>query len=68
MSVDVDRMKRLFAKERYNGLLREWYMIKTSSEKNTSTYSEEKKNIDRFLLLNLLESNTKCCIEDIKLL
>lgn len=71
MTADVDNLKTAFAKERYNNLLEDWYMIKTSSSKNKSTYSEKDKNLDRFLLITLLESDNvfcNCCLDNIKLL
>lgn len=71
MSVDVHNLQQAFAKERYNLLLEDWYMIKTSSSKDKTSYTEKDKNLDRFLLINLLESKCvecKCCLEDIKLL
>ena len=69
MSVDVDKLKIDFANERYDNLLEDWYMIKTSPSKDKSYYKAD-KNLDRFLLITLLESRnveSTCCLDNIKL-
>lgn len=62
MSVDVNNLKVAFSKMRYDNLIHDWYMVKTSPTK------KENDVIDKFLLITLLEGSGECCLEDIKLL
>jgi hypothetical protein len=63
MNAVAESLREKLADLRYANLLEEWYMVKTSSR--TKAFSEQE---DLFLLIKLLEKDTDCCLEDIKIL
>lgn len=68
MNVDVNKLLRDFSQERWNMYVEEAYMIKTCSPHDKSSYTRESRNIDRFLLIELLQGDCKCDTDKIKLL
>lgn len=67
MSVNVDKIKTDFSDERWLNYLREEYMVSPKSKSENSSYSVKDRNLDRFLLINLIESNCdNCDLENIK--
>lgn len=69
MSVDVNKLKDDFSEERWLNYLREEYMVSPKSKGEGSSYNVKDRNLDRFLLIELIESNCDDCdLENIKLL
>jgi hypothetical protein len=67
MSVNVDHIKGDFSDERWLNYLREEYMVSPKSKNGNSSYTVKDRNLDRFLLINLIESNCgDCDLENIK--
>lgn len=69
MSVNVNDIKDDFSHERWLNYLREEYMISPKGKNSDSSYTPRDRNLDRFLLINLIENNCENCdLENIKLL
>ena len=68
MSVDVNDLKSSFADERWKIYLQQEYMIRTPGRDDKSSYSTKERNLDRYLLIDLLEGCLECDLEKIKIL